>query len=49
MITHDTGFDSDSLACYKIFDSGTDSGDYAPCFVTEHEWCLESVVAVLTM
>lgn len=49
VITHNTGFDCDSLAWYKIFDSGTDSGHYTSRFVTEHEWSLDSEIAVPTM
>jgi hypothetical protein len=49
MITHDTGFDCDSLAWYKIFDSGAHSGYYSSCFVTQHERGLKGVFAVPTM
>jgi len=46
MITHDTGFNGDSLAWYKIFDPGTDSGHYATSFVTKHERRSESEITV---
>lgn len=34
MITHNTSFDRNSLAGYKIFDASTDSSHDTPCFVT---------------
>jgi len=49
MITHDASFDCDSLAWHEMFNSRTDSCHDAPCFVTQHEWCLESKVAVPAM
>jgi hypothetical protein len=46
VIAHDTSFNCDPLAWYKIFHAGTDSGHYAPRFVTQHEWRLYREVAI---
>ena len=49
MIAHDTSFDCDSLAWYKVFDSGPDGGYYSSCFVAQHERSSKGVFAVPTM
>jgi hypothetical protein len=45
----DAGLDGNSLTGEKVFDAGTDSGNYSGCLVTQNKGCTNSKVTIAAM